>query len=474
MASLSAEGARARPTIDGQCPLPPSPPDITVTAQFPPKLQCLFRPKRHKVLWGGRGAGRSWGVARALLLIGAQRAIRVLCARELQNSIAESVHKLLSDQIAALGLVSFYNIQAARIDGSNGTSFAFEGIKNNVSKIRSYEGVDYCWVEEANKVSAASWEVLLPTIRKEDPANWRELGLARPNFESEIWITFNPELATDYTYKRFVMNPSDNSVVVKMTWKDNPWFPGVLEKERDDLRERDLDAYLNVWEGNCRESLEGAIFAKELRRVTGEGRASGRVAWDRQTPVDTFWDLGRRDMTCVWFVQRVAMQYRVLEYFEGSNEEIHYYLRHLASLDYTYGTCYLPHDAEAKRLGEKRTIEQIVRAFGYKTRIVARPHRKANAINAARIVFPNCWFDAKHCEVGLNRLRHYTYQIKDGQRSEEPLHDENSHGADAFMTFAQAIHEPVDSGMATRLVARLTSRINKHLDESPNLGWLNG
>ena len=125
---------------------------MAITAEFPEHLQCLFQPKRYKVLYGGRGAGRSWGAARALLLIGTEKPIRVLCARELQNSIAESVHKLLSDQIDALGLRGFYEIQVGKIMGANGTTFSFEGIKNNTTKIKSYEGIDYCWLEEANKV----------------------------------------------------------------------------------------------------------------------------------------------------------------------------------------------------------------------------------------------------------------------------------------------------------------------------------
>ena len=148
---------------------PPRP--AGTTAHFPEALQCLFKPKRHKVLWGGRSAGRSWGCARALLLIGAGRPIRVLCVRELQNSISESVHLLLSQQIVALGLESIYKIEVARISCISGpgagTTFSFEGIKNNTTKIKSYEGIDYCWVEEANKVSRTSWGILLPTIRKE-------------------------------------------------------------------------------------------------------------------------------------------------------------------------------------------------------------------------------------------------------------------------------------------------------------------
>ena len=170
-------------------------------AQFPVKLACLFEKSRYKVLYGGRGGAKSWGVARALLILGAKKPIRVLCAREFQTSIKDSVHKLLCDQIEALGLLGFYEITQASIRGSNGTEFAFAGLKNNVANIKSFEGVDICWVEEAQTTSRLSWNILIPTIRKQD---------------SEIWITFNPELESDETYQRFVLNPPSDCIVQKM------------------------------------------------------------------------------------------------------------------------------------------------------------------------------------------------------------------------------------------------------------------
>lgn len=428
-----------------------------IQAQFPEMLQGLFRPKRTKVLYGGRGAGRSWGVARAFLLMGTERPIRILCCRELQNSIIESVHKLLSDQIEALGLSGFYQIQQNKIIGANGTTFSFEGIKNNTTKIKSYEGIDYCWVEEANKVSKMSWGILIPTVRK--------LG-------SEIWLTFNPELDTDYTYTRFVKDPelrrmtavsqtdalrqlvwheSDTSLVLKMTYADNPWFPEVLRTELEQEKKRDYDSYLNIWEGHTLQNLEGAIFAKELRKAREQGRIC-LVPWDHETPVDTFWDLGRRDLTAIWFAQRVAMQYRVLHYFEDRGEDIHYYLKYCQSLPYVYGTFFMPHDAAAKRVGEKRTIKQIAQAMGKTVHIVPRTQKKVNAINAARVIFPNCYFDADGCVDGLQRLTHYRYKVTDGQFSEEPLHDDNSNGADAFMTIGQALAGPKEgTGVGAKL-----------------------
>jgi phage terminase large subunit len=358
-----------------------------------------------------------------------------------------------------LGMEHIYDIQVAKIISRPGavpggqTSFAFEGIRNNITRIKSYEGINYCWVEEANKVSRNSWEVLLPTIRQPD---------------SEIWITFNPELDTDYTYQRFVLNPSEDSFVCKMTWRDNPWMPEVLIREMEDLKKRDYDAYLNVWEGHTRQVLEGAIFARELQRTTAEGRITN-VPWNRETPVDTFWDLGRRDMTSIWFAQRVALQYRILEYFEDSAQDIQYYLGKLQSKAYTYGIHFLPHDAKAKVLGTQRTIEQAVRAIYGQVRVIKRVPHKANAINAGRIIFPNCWFDERKCQDGLNRLRHYKYRVIDGQLSDEPLHDDASNAADAFMTLAQSIKDPRPKN---KLGNKLERPESKFLEDAPQLGWL--
>jgi phage terminase large subunit len=253
-----------------------------------------------------------------------------------------------------------------------------------------------------------------------------------------------------------------------MTWRDNPWMPEVLIKEKDDLQKRDYDAYLNVWEGHTRQVLEGAVFAKEMQRTTAEGRIT-QVPWNREGPVDTFWDLGRRDMTSIWFGQRIAMQYRILEYFEDSMQDIQYYLRKLQNKPYTYGTHFLPHDAKAKQLGTKRSIEQAVRSLYASVRVVQKTPHKANAINAARIIFPNCWFDEKKCADGLNRLRHYRYKVVDGQLSDEPLHDDASNGADAFMTLAQSIKEP---RAKNRLGNKLERPESKFVEDAPQLGWL--
>lgn len=421
-----------------------------VNAEFPEKLACLFDPPhmRFRVLYGGRGGAKSWGVARALLIKGAQTPIRVLCAREFQTSIKDSVHKLLSDQIEALGLSTFYEITQAQIRGKNGTEFNFVGLKNNVANVKSYEGVDICWVEEAQTVSRHSWNVLIPTIRKE---------------KSEIWITFNPELETDETYQRFVIHAPDNAIVQKINWSDNPWFPETLKLEKDALKARDPAAYNVVWEGLCRQTVDGAVFAREMQMAELEGRIM-RVPYDATKPVHAVFDLGWADATAIWFLQFIGMETRLIRYVEGTQKTISEYLATMQSFGYIYDTLWLPHDAENKTLAANgRSIEEIVRAAGYKTRIIPRTP-VADSINAARTMFRSCYFDRENCHEGLQCLRHYRYEVdpETGQFSRNPLHDNYSHGADAFRMIGLMVNEP-------RKPVR--KQLNQQLYAS-NLSWM--
>ena len=397
-------------------------------AEFPLKLECLFKPSRYKVLYGGRGGAKSWGVARALLIKGAQAPLRVLCAREFQTSIKDSVHKLLCDQIMALGLEGFYEITQASIRAKNGTEFSFVGLKNNVANVKSYEGVDVCWVEEAQTTSRMSWNVLIPTIRKEG---------------SEIWITFNPELETDETYQRFVLNPPENCIVQKVNWSDNPWFPDTLKLEKDALKHRDLQAYNVVWEGLCRQTVDGAIFAKEMQMAELDGRIT-KVNYDPTKPVHAIFDLGWSDATAIWFLQFIGMETRLIRYLEGNQQTMSDYLAKMQTFGYMYDTLWLPHDAENKTLAANgRSIEEIVRAAGYKTKIIPKTPI-LDSINAARTIFINCWFDRENCHEGLQCLRHYRYDVdpETKQFSRTPLHDNYSHGADAFRYIGLMVNEP--------------------------------
>jgi phage terminase large subunit len=398
-----------------------------LSSELPFKLRCLFEPSRYKILYGGRGGAKSWSVARALLVIGAQRTVRILCAREFQSSIADSVHKLLSDQIAEMGMAAFYKIEKATIYGINGTEFRFAGIRTNIGAIKSFEGVDICWVEEAANVSRASWSTLIPTIRKDG---------------SEIWVSFNPELEMDETYQRFVVRPPKSAIVVKIGWEDNPWFPATLRQEMVELRERDEDAYLHVYGGGCKHTLEGAVFAKEIRNLEIEDRIKP-VPYSVAKPVETFWDLGKRDMCSIWFAQVVGFEFRVIDFYENCGENLAHYIKVLKERPYAYGTHWLPHDADHDLLASERTIAQQMRAAFSGVRVVPRTS-KITQIEAGRAIFGQCWFDREKTADGVQHLRHYQFEVdaETGQRGKEPLHDEHSHAADAFMGMGLALREP--------------------------------
>lgn len=208
--------------------------DVEIAAAF----RFLFDPPlgrvRYRVGYGGRGSAKSWQFARALLIHGTTRPLRILCGREYQTSIRESVHRLLSDQVTALDLDGFYVVTQSSIRGRNGTEFFFKGLRHNPQEIKSTEGIDVCWVEEAEAVSEASWRILTPTVRKPG---------------SEIWVSFNPALPDDPTYVRFVENPPDDAIVRFVSWRDNPWLDSVLRQEREDLLQRDPEAEAHVWGG---------------------------------------------------------------------------------------------------------------------------------------------------------------------------------------------------------------------------------
>jgi len=205
----------------------------------------LAYPKRFKVAYGGRGSGKSWAFARALIVLASQYRFRVLCAREFQNSIVDSVHRLLCDQIESMGLSDKFTITDKAIVSSTGSEFLFKGLRHNINEIKSLEGVDVCWVEEAQRVSQSSWDILIPTVRKE---------------ASEIWITFNPDNLSDPTYKRFVINPSPDCISVKVNFDQNRHFPETLRKEMEYCKANDYDAYLHIWEGNPRVISNAVIF----------------------------------------------------------------------------------------------------------------------------------------------------------------------------------------------------------------------
>lgn len=404
--------------------------------EFPKKLGAvIFKPARYKVFYGGRGGAKSINIARALLIQGYQSKHKILCTREIQKSISESVHAVLSQQIEEMGLQSFYDVQKATIVGKNGTQFLFAGLRTNIANIKSIPDITRCWIEEAQTVSKASLSVLIPTVRADN---------------SEIWFSFNPELEEDDIYQDYVVSPPPGAIVVKMNWRDNPWFPQVLRDEMETLKAKNFAEYEHVWEGKPKQAVEGAIFASEITAANEQQRIT-KILPKTGIPVQTFWDLGHSDNTAIWFVQQIGLEYRLLDYYQNNGEKMSHYVGVLAKRGYEYGDHYLPHDATHEQLSAPSTIAQQLRnairdnsALGKNVHVVPRIPKKALAIDAARELFPMCVFDKEKTADGLACLRHARYKKDEqsGKVSKEPVHDIWSHGADAFYCFAQHIKKP--------------------------------
>lgn len=383
----------------------------------PEKLAFLFEPHRYKIAHGGRGSAKSWGFARALLIEAARSQQRILCTREVQKSIKDSVHKLLCDQIQALGLGAHFQVLDTEIRGINGSEFIFAGLSGlTVESIKSYEGIDKVWVEEAQSVSKRSWDILIPTIRKDG---------------SEIWVTLNPELDTDDTYTRFVMSPPPGAVVVQMNWRDNPWFPSVLESERKHCMLINREDYDTIWEGKCRVALKGAIYAAEIADAMANGRVC-HVPYDPQLKVHAVWDMGWNDAMAIAMCQRLRSEIRVIDYIEESHKTIDWYAAELAARRYNWGFDWLPHDAFTKDYKTGKSAAEILKSFG--RRVKQTPNLPVETgIKAARMALGQAVFDKTKAARLVECLKRYRRSVN-SQTNEpgSPVHDEYSHGADGW------------------------------------------
>jgi phage terminase large subunit len=398
---------------------------LLVNVAIPKAYAFLLKERaRYKVVCGGRGKGASWSFARSILVRGVQAPTRVLGAREIQKTIDDSVHQLFADQIAQLNLGGHYQVLSNEIRGPRGTSIGYAGLRHNAQELKSWEGADIAWVAEATNCSKWSWNILTPTIRKDG---------------SEIWCEFNPELDSDETWQRFVVNPPEGAIVKRLTWRDNPFFNDVLRAEKADLERRDPEEALTVWEGHTRQALKDAIYADELIAATRDGRI-GKVPWNGTSPVDTYWDLGHADLTAIWFIAKVGFEWHAVDYLQESRKKLSYYLEQLQARKYLYGTHYLPHDAANDMLGAESIEHQLEQHYPRRVQVVDRVSEKVQTHNAVKTVFPRCWFDAERCADGLQGLRHYRFRRdpKSGSITRDPLHDWASDVADSFGTFALA------------------------------------
>lgn len=396
---------------------------IEVEMKIPPVYEALNKPYDYYVIKGGRGSGKSESVGRKLLLKGIERPRKIVCGREFQASIKESVYDMLADFISTYKLDKFYNVMKTEITAKNGTSFSFVGLRHSINSIKSMYDVDIFWGEEAQTFSANTLNILLPTIRKDG---------------SELYFTMNPVLEEDPSYQMLVVNPPPKTLILTVNYDQNPYFPERLRALMERDKEQDHEKYLNIWEGQCRQTIEGAIFARQLEKAAEEGRINDEVEYSTSVPVHTYWDLGKANKTAIWFAQYVGMQWRILHCIVGFGKDLEDYFEEIKALPYTYGTHYLPHDARQDRLGMQRSVEHQVRQALGSVEVVERVSHKINAIEAAREIMNLCHFHNTNCADGLYNMRRYAYKVReDGTVAQEPDH-QYSDAPDAFMTFAMS------------------------------------
>lgn len=388
---------------------------------FPPKAKALFQKRRYTILYGGRGSGKSHSVARALLAMAYAEPLRILCCREIQRSIRESVHRLLSDCIEVMGLQSQFQILETEIRGANGSVFIFSGLSNQtIESIKSLEGVDIVWVEEGQMIQERSWQLLIPTIRKPG---------------SRFFITMNPMLESDPTSQRFLVEPPPDCLAIRMNWSDNPWFPQELDDERLHHKAKYPDTYGHVWEGEHLPAVEGAIWFSEMQRMEQDERIRN-VPHDPLLPVHTVWDLGHADATAIIMVQVLGAEIRVIDYIEDNNRALSDYVRELEERRYRWSDDYIPHDGWHTTMQTGKSVADMLQDLGRNPAKVPIQTVEAG-IKLARETFPRVYIDADKCGKLVDALKRYRWAVPaNGNDPRKPLHDAASHGADAWRYLA--------------------------------------
>lgn len=416
--------------------------NLTLDLDIPEAAWPIWEdPRRYNTLYGGRGSTKSWTVARLLSLNGYLAPRRILCARETQRSLKESVYQLLLDQQEIMGLSGFYRATKDSIVGLNGTQFLFHGVRTeDVTKIKSLEGVDDCWVEEAHALSAKSWRILVPTIRKEG---------------SRFYITFNPELVDDPTYERFVTKPPKNSHTIKMNYVDNPWFSDVLDQERIEDYDRDnthdKHVYRHTWEGFTMPAVEGAIFANEVAKLYEESRVRP-LDYDPMGKVFGIMDLGWGVMTMV-LAQRFGNTVSIIGYYEWVNKTYDQITAelHKDHPDWRWGSIFMPHDAVHKDPKTGHSHHQVMQDLGWKTEPVPQIG-VGNYIEKGRRMFGNVYI-SDHIDSGCDRLIHclrrYKYKISvtNEDKKTGPDKDDYAHAAETFCYTAVVADKMVNTDL---------------------------
>jgi phage terminase large subunit len=403
----------------------------TAKVELPPKLIPVFLGEADfRGAWGGRGSGKSRSFAKMAAIKGYQWAKGgksgvIVCGREYQNSLAESS---MSEVKAAIEsepwLAAFYDIGESYIRTRDGRiDFAFVGLRHNLASIKSKARILLLWVDEAEYVQESAWVVAIPTVREEG---------------SEIWVTWNPERKGSPTDLRFRQATPHNSKIVELNYRDNPWFPDKLDRQRLEDFEQRPDSYAHIWEGDYKTANSGAYYAKQLAAAKAEGRI-GNVARDPLMTVRAHCDIGgtgaKADAFAMWLDQFVGREIRVLDYYEVVGQPLATHAQWLRDNGYAKAQIVLPHDGAAHDKVYAVSYESAFRAAGFDVRVIPNMGRGAatTRIEQARRLFSSMWFDADKTEAGRDAIGWYHEKIDENRNiGLGPDHDWSSHGADAF------------------------------------------
>lgn len=399
-----------------------------------PVFEPLLSPARYKGAWGGRGSGKSQFFAD--LIIGtaiAKPGFRALCCREIQKSLKESAKRLLESKIEAMGLGSLFDVQVDGIKTPGGGLIAFAGLQDHTSEsIKSYEGFDVAWVEEAQTVSHRSLNMLRPTIRKPG---------------SEIWASWNPRFDTD-AVDEMLRGPElpSGAVVVRANWDSNPWFPAELEQERLDCQRQQPEQYNHIWEGGYATVADGAYFARHIAEAREQGRI-GTLGKDPLQSLRAYWDIGVRDATAIWIVQQKGEHLRFIDHYEAVGQDLAAHLNWLRASGYGNAECVLPHDGAKQDAVTAIRFEDHISSAGFSVRTVPNQGKGAamKRVEAARRLFGQFWFDEGKCAKGLKAIGWYHEKKNEGGYGVGPDHDWSSHSADAFGLAAIDYRAPTTS-----------------------------
>lgn len=418
-------------TIEAEYKKPVEVQDGVAQLTIPEAFMELFQPSkqwRHIVYYGGRSSGKSTQVALSILIRGASKKMRILCAREVQNSIGESVHQLMRDLIDKYPFLNTWSVQKEIIyNMKTGSEIYFKGLHNNSQSIKSFEGVDMCWVEEAQSVSSESISTLVPTIRKAG---------------SQMLWTFNRLTPEDPVWTEIVVpgeDPVRRTYVRKVNSDEieNILSPEILS-ERESQRKANPELFEHVWLGEPLTSKTGSVFGKQIAVANEEGRI-GKVPYDASTGVYTAWDLGVGDSTAIWFFQVVGKEMHFIEYYEAAGEDLGHYIGVIQNRPYRYTRHFLPHDANARELQSGQTRVEFFQKQGiFNVEVLRSANWQAGQDDIdliARPKFSTAWFDEQKCKRGLECLRafHYEFDKKNNNLKSKPCHDWSSHGSDAFI-----------------------------------------